>query len=67
MFIRSVRVYGAAMCSGAAGLSIVSLIGAPTAMLGQVFLLLATAAIVGALFVGISWLLGERTLRDLRR
>ena len=67
MFIRSVRVYGAAMCSGAAGLSIVSLIGAPTAILGQVFLLLATAAIVGALFVGISWLLGDRTLRDLRR
>jgi putative peptidoglycan lipid II flippase len=61
------RLLAAAIVSTAAGLSLVAYTGTPTGFVGQAALL-ATAGIgVLTVFIAVSWILGDRTLNNLRR
>jgi putative peptidoglycan lipid II flippase len=61
------RLFGTATIGVAAGQFIVARIGTPAGFAGQVLLLLVAALVVSAAFIGLSWLLGDRTLHALRR
>lgn len=57
------RLTAVAGLSAGAGSLMLNQIELPTSVLGQAGLLLALAALVAALFAGVNWLLGDRTLR----
>lgn len=61
------RLLGAAIVSTAAGLSLVAYTGTPTGFVGQATLLAAAGIGVLTVFIAVSWILGDRTLSDLRR
>ena len=61
------RLLATAMISAAAGLATTTIIGTPASFIGRALIFLLAALIVSGVFVGISWLLGDRTIKDLRR
>ncbi|MBG6059984.1 putative peptidoglycan lipid II flippase [Cryobacterium sp. MP_M5] len=61
------RLLGAAIISSVAGMSLLASIGTPPGFIGQAILLAAAGVGVVALFIAVSWLLGDRTIGDLRR
>ncbi|WP_146071575.1 murein biosynthesis integral membrane protein MurJ [Cryobacterium sp. Y50] len=61
------RLLATAMISAAAGLATTTIIGTPASFIGRTLIFLLAALIVSGVFVGISWLLGDRTINDLRR
>lgn len=62
-WIHGVRLAAVAALSAGSGLFLLSRLEVPTHFLGQAGLLLALVSLVCALFAGVNWLLGDRTLR----
>jgi len=62
-----IRLLATAMISTAAGLATADVMGSPASFIGQALVLFLAVSIVSGVFVGISWLLGDRTISDLRR
>ncbi|TFD88531.1 murein biosynthesis integral membrane protein MurJ [Cryobacterium lactosi] len=61
------RLVGAAVAGSATGLALLTLVGTPTGFAAQLGLLTAAGAAIATVFVSVSWLLGDRTLGNLRR
>ncbi|MGO4783935.1 murein biosynthesis integral membrane protein MurJ [Cryobacterium sp. W22_MBD10_FK3] len=61
------RLLVAAIASAAAGLSLITHTGIPTGFVNQAALLVAAGLSILAVFISVSWILGDRTLNDLRR